>query len=302
MTKHIGCLPLIVLVIIAIEVLSGHFGWFVLVCGMILCIPLSVALTLLAKGEASSVAEDRRNVAERKSMYYRNQTHKAKPQEEYDGKFYYERAEKYADKGAYDEAIEDDTQAIKRGYKKAYYKRANTKRKLKDYKGAIADFSEAIRLEPDCATYYRDRGNAKQATGDYKGAIADYTQSIRLGFGNSSVKKSLEECQQKEAERQLQRTRIKVDNGEIEEALRDMEQLGQSVPINSKLCQQISDIYNSCGIRFAEEGQYARVWDIYHQTKSFGVECFTSYGQALFKGYLQAAKRKIVVLVHKVGQ
>lgn len=68
MTKHIGCLPLIVLGIIAIEVLSGNFGWFVLVCGMILCIPLSVALTSLAKGESSSVAEDRRNVEKRHSM------------------------------------------------------------------------------------------------------------------------------------------------------------------------------------------------------------------------------------------
>ena len=49
-----------------------------------------------------------------------------------------------------------------------------------EYDKAIADYTEAIRLDPKDATAYDDRGNAWYAKNEYDKAIADYTEAIRL--------------------------------------------------------------------------------------------------------------------------
>jgi len=49
-----------------------------------------------------------------------------------------------------------------------------------DCQGAIADYTEAIRLQPDLAEVYSNRGVAKSELGDDEGAIADYDQMSRL--------------------------------------------------------------------------------------------------------------------------
>ena len=50
----------------------------------------------------------------------------------------------------------------------------------KDYQGAIADYNEAIRLNPTYAKAYYNRGLAKYKLEDKQGAIADYRESARL--------------------------------------------------------------------------------------------------------------------------
>ena len=45
---------------------------------------------------------------------------------------------------------------------------------------AIADYSEAIRLQPDYAFAFNNRGVAHKAKGDYDGALQDYNEAIRL--------------------------------------------------------------------------------------------------------------------------
>jgi Flp pilus assembly protein TadD len=45
---------------------------------------------------------------------------------------------------------------------------------------AIADFTEAIRLDPQNVSTYHDRGLALDEKGDYDGAIADFTAAIQL--------------------------------------------------------------------------------------------------------------------------
>lgn len=49
-----------------------------------------------------------------------------------------------------------------------------------DLDGAIADYSEAIRLKPDFAEAYNNRGIAKYEKGDYAGAMIDHDMMIRL--------------------------------------------------------------------------------------------------------------------------
>jgi tetratricopeptide (TPR) repeat protein len=61
-----------------------------------------------------------------------------------------------------------------------YFLQGKEKRKLGDFRGAIADFTEDIRTHPNDALAYSDRGFARDKLGDYRGAIQDYIQAIRL--------------------------------------------------------------------------------------------------------------------------
>ena len=63
----------------------------------------------------------------------------------------------------------------------ALLEQGNAKYVKKDYQGAIADYNEASRLNPnDARAYYNNRGLAKSALGDKQSAIADYNEAIRL--------------------------------------------------------------------------------------------------------------------------
>lgn len=61
-----------------------------------------------------------------------------------------------------------------------YFLRGISKEDLKDYKGAIADFTKVIKIEPLVADAYNNRGNAKYNLKDYSGAIADINKAIEL--------------------------------------------------------------------------------------------------------------------------
>jgi tetratricopeptide (TPR) repeat protein len=60
----------------------------------------------------------------------------------------------------------------------AYADRACLKHRLKDYKGAIADYTIAIKIKSNNAADLWNRGNVKKDFEDYKGAIADYNKSM----------------------------------------------------------------------------------------------------------------------------
>lgn len=61
-----------------------------------------------------------------------------------------------------------------------YFARGEEARLNEDYHAAIADFTEAIRLDPTFATAYNNRGFAYQKIGHQEGANADFTEAIRL--------------------------------------------------------------------------------------------------------------------------
>lgn len=61
------------------------------------------------------------------------------------------------------------------------YKRGNAKNNHGDYKGAIADYSNAIEQNPDFADAYCNRGIAKGKLGDANGACSDFKKAAELG-------------------------------------------------------------------------------------------------------------------------
>ena len=81
-----------------------------------------------------------------------------------------------------DVAIAEFSEAIRlqTNYSMAYYNRGNVYGDKGDYDKAIADYTDAIRLEPDYIAAYNDRGNAYGYKGDWDKAIADENEAIRL--------------------------------------------------------------------------------------------------------------------------
>jgi tetratricopeptide (TPR) repeat protein len=79
-------------------------------------------------------------------------------------------------------AIADYTQAIPINPQdaEAYYNRGLAKYESGDKAGAIADYTQAITINPQDAIAYYNRGVVKSKSGDKAGAIADYTQAITI--------------------------------------------------------------------------------------------------------------------------
>src|SRR5690349_8962823 len=63
--------------------------------------------------------------------------------------------------------------------KDAYGARAAIKYDRKDYRGALEDYSQDLRLNPESASSYYNRGLAKYMLLDFQGAIRDFTLTIQ---------------------------------------------------------------------------------------------------------------------------
>ena len=92
------------------------------------------------------------------------------------------RGQAYRAKKDYDRAIADYSEAIKLepGSAFRYSDRAGVYAERKDYDRAIADHSEAIKLDPKSAVMYSNRGNSHYERKNFDQAIADYSEGIKL--------------------------------------------------------------------------------------------------------------------------
>ena len=59
--------------------------------------------------------------------------------------------------------------------------------KKRNYDKAIADYSEAVRIDPNNAKAYYDRGLAYRSNGKRDKAIADFSEAIRLDPNNAAA-------------------------------------------------------------------------------------------------------------------
>jgi len=91
----------------------------------------------------------------------------------------------YAELGDYEQAIAAYTKAIELDpdCATAYHNRGIAYRKLGDYDQAIADHSKAIELDAENAKYYNNRGFAYNELEEYTLAISDFTKAIELDPG-----------------------------------------------------------------------------------------------------------------------
>src|SRR3954451_17544471 len=69
----------------------------------------------------------------------------------------------------------------------AYSNRSGAYRLKGEHDRAIADYDEAIRLNPDQAFTYANRGAAYRLKGEYDRAIADLSEAIRLKPDHASA-------------------------------------------------------------------------------------------------------------------
>jgi len=102
----------------------------------------------------------------------------------------------YVQKAEVDRAIQDFTEAIRRGPKTAaayinrglaYAQRGIAYGQKADYDLAIQDFTEAIRIDPGNASTYVQRGSVSTKKADYDRAIQDFTEAIRIDPQNGGA-------------------------------------------------------------------------------------------------------------------
>jgi lipoprotein NlpI len=75
--------------------------------------------------------------------------------------------------------IIEDQQQKPRGRAAAYYNRGNAHAAKGDHDAAIADFDEALKLDPKNASAYNNRGNARNDKGESDAALADFSAAIK---------------------------------------------------------------------------------------------------------------------------
>jgi tetratricopeptide (TPR) repeat protein len=67
----------------------------------------------------------------------------------------------------------------------AYYNRGLSKDYLQDYRGAIADYSKAIELDPNYSDAYYNRGLSKLKLNQKNSACLDWSKAGELGDGDA---------------------------------------------------------------------------------------------------------------------
>lgn len=74
-----------------------------------------------------------------------------------------------------------------------YLNRASAKSLIKDYDGAIKDYTTAYEKNPEYAEAIRQRGYLKKEIGDFKAALADYNLTLKIdpNLANAYVNKAV---------------------------------------------------------------------------------------------------------------
>ncbi len=154
-------------------------------------------------------------------------------------KRYFRSGNKHLNKGEYDRAIADYDQAIclDPKYVAAFCNRGAAYQGKSEHDHAFADCDQAIKLDPKCANTYVSRAIAYNDRGDFDRAIADYDQAIRLDPKDTSVYGN--------------RGNAYYYKGDYDCAVADYEQIIHLYP-------EYAEAYNNRGAAYNGKGDYDR--------------------------------------------
>jgi tetratricopeptide (TPR) repeat protein len=138
----------------------------------------------------------------------------------------------------------------------AHFSQGFALEKRGDLKGALAEYSQAIAIDPNYALAYNNRGLVRYDLGDKRAALADYNQAIRIN--------------RKYAEAYNNRGVVRYDLGDKQAALADY---NQAIGINPNLAPAY---YNRGLVRYDLGNKQAALAD-YNQALRMGLNYAPAY-------------------------
>lgn len=197
-----------------------------------------------------------------------------------EGLFYYNRAAAYQMAHDYQAALDDYNQALTLGLgtncdcqPNAYTSRGWTRKQFGDFVGAEADYTEALRIDPQFAAALLNRASVRIDLRNYDGALADYNELLRLYPNNLA---SL-----------VGRGIVYHEMGDIERAIAEYEQVLRLNPM-------YSDAYLQRGVARSDLGDLPGAYADYSRAIQLNPRDYTAYtnrGSTSYKlGDLDAAR------------
>lgn len=180
----------------------------------------------------------------------------------------WDRAHAQRDIGEHERAIEDFTAALRHETTPLLYvERGLACAAINDFEAAIADFSEAILLDPQHAKAFVFRANALLEQGKGEDALNDYSEAARIspdwdlpyynrGLAHARLGRLDEaaadftraiELQPGDAAAYFNRGNIRVDLGELDEAVADYTSALAIDPNDAATCTNRGNAYNQLG-------------------------------------------------------
>jgi tetratricopeptide (TPR) repeat protein len=132
---------------------------------------------------------------------------------------------------------------------------------------AIADFTEAIRLKPDAATF-AGRGWAKFTDRNLPGSIADYSEAIRLSPTSAGF--------------YVERGHVNIVAGKLDDAIRDLTEALRLDPQNA-------NAFNTRGFAHFKKGDFAQAQGDYDAAIKISPFVAIFYAN---RGYLREAQQR----------
>jgi tetratricopeptide (TPR) repeat protein len=128
---------------------------------------------------------------------------------------------------------------------------------------AIAEYNEAIELDPKYADAYLNRGNANYNKGQYDQAIDDYTKAIEInpGLADAYANRGLAYAQGK---------------GQFDQAISDF---NKAIGINPGYAMA----YNYRAVTYYYQGEDDKAWEDVHKAQSLGYKFAPKFFKALRK-------------------
>ena len=112
---------------------------------------------------------------------------------------FFNRGNAFDDNGDHDGAIADYTQSIKlkADDPNVFLNRGLSYMAKQDFDSALADFNQAVQLKPKFPRAIYNQGRAYEGKGDLKQALATYERAAALAPNNQNVAKKVTELKQK---------------------------------------------------------------------------------------------------------